>query len=106
MVLKARSAQPRAKGGGLRGRGTLLAGNPHHLDNFVNNPQHQSMTDSWTCYHCNDGKHNNLRSSVWATLRVMGYLDEHDVTLCMDCAHELLSIAMNRGRNVAVPKAH
>ncbi len=44
------------------------------------------MTGPTKCWHCGDE-----REPIWATIRVAGYLDEFDVTLCGHCTQELFS---------------
>lgn len=45
------------------------------------------------CYHCAAvvAASGSPNQSVWATVRVTGYTDEFDVSLCQECARQLLT---------------
>jgi hypothetical protein len=51
------------------------------------------MSGPTLCYHCGNRTEDN-GGMVWATVRIAGYLDEFDVTLCATCTHRLFTPAM------------
>jgi hypothetical protein len=62
------------------------------------------MSGPTKCYHCGNLTEDN-GGMVWAIVRIAGYLDEFDVTLCATCTHRLFATLKHDARRFgnAVP---
>jgi hypothetical protein len=55
------------------------------------------MSNPTKCWHCGLLTETN-GGMIWATLRITGYLDEYDVTLCSVCSQALFATLVHEHR--------